>query len=361
MASRYVPRTRLVVILIATLAVLAGCSGAMNGDSSAGAPQATDASGGVASDSRGGGGGVGSYYAQSGDRVVVREARMRLRVDNFSRSFRRLRAVAERNGGYLGDRSQDSQEEWDTGTITVRVPPENFASARDAIASLGHVENEDVSVLDFTGQYRDREERIRQLEREERALERLLNRTDDVDEADRVREDLREVRGHLRNLHGEQRSIRERERLSTIRVDMHEPRDRKPPKNYATAFGFTDAFLEAFYGGLTAVKYVIVFFGYAIPVGAALLPLGAFGVGLIASWRRVRRSVENSLASDAPASATATADTTGTDAGAAGSDDDADPGAADSDSDIGTDATTNAGSEDDAAGDDGDFDEEPGA
>jgi len=282
-------RQRIGLVLVAALVVLAGCAGMGGGGDAASAPQAGGDGGSAeldASYESSGGGGVGSYYTDDGDRVVVRESDVSLRVDNFSRAFHRLRAIAADNDGYVGDRSQDSQGEWDRGTVTVRVPPERFASARDAIASLGHVEREDVRVKDFTSEYDDREERIRQLEAEERELERLLNETDDVDEAERVREDLRQVRSDVRNLRSQQQSLQQRESMSTIRVDLHEPESEKPPKNYESAFGFTDAFLEAFYGGLTALKYVIVFFGYVIPIGLALIPLGAFGVGIVAGWRR---------------------------------------------------------------------------
>jgi|AntDeeMetagen681_2_1112603.scaffolds.fasta_scaffold02518_4 hypothetical protein len=284
-----VNRQRIGLVCVAALVVLAGCAGMGGGGDAASAPQAGGNGGDGAELSASydsGGNGVGSYYTDDGDRVIVRESDMSLQVDNFSRAFHRLRAIAADNDGYVGDRSQDSQGEWDRGTVTLRVPPERFASARDAVASLGHVEREDVHVKDFTSEYDDREERLRQLEGEERELERLLNETDDVDEADRVRADLHEVRTDIRNLHSQQQSLQQRESMSTIRVDMHEPESEKPPKNYESAFGFTDAFLEAFYGGLTALKYVIVFFGYVIPVGLALIPLGVFGVGVVAGWRR---------------------------------------------------------------------------
>lgn len=50
MTLRNVPRSRVLLVLVAALAVLAGCSGAMNGDSSAGAPQSGGSSADVADD-----------------------------------------------------------------------------------------------------------------------------------------------------------------------------------------------------------------------------------------------------------------------------------------------------------------------
>jgi len=279
-------RVALALVLVALVA-LAGCNGQLGNSQGGG-----DSGGAPDVGAGGGGGGVGSYYGDDGERVVVREADMSLRVENFSQSFRSLRAVADRYGGYLGDRRQRSEGEWDTGTVTVRVPAANFSAARDAVAALGRVEDENVRVLDFTGQYRDRQERIRQLERDQRELQRLLNRTENASAAADLRDELQEVRGELRELRGQQSQLRQRQALSTIRVDMHEPESRRPPQTFETAFGFADAFASAFNGGLTAVKYVIVFFGYAIPVGFAALLFGTFGFGLWRLWQQIRSTME---------------------------------------------------------------------
>lgn len=270
-------------LAVVALVVLAGCAGGLSGG---GASEETGQQSGQAGGD-GPGGSVGSYYADDGDRVLIRKADMDLRVDNFSRALGRLRTIARAHGGYIGDRSQRSEGEYDSGDVTVRVPARNFSDARDDIAAVGKVERENVRVLDFTGEFEDRKQRIAQLERDERELERLLANTTDTNEAVEVRNELQEVRGQLRELKQRQSSLRQREALSTVRIDLHEPESRKPPRNFESSFGFVDAFLGAFYGGLTAVKYVIVFFGYAIPAGIALVALGVFGSVLYLSWKRL--------------------------------------------------------------------------
>jgi len=288
MASTSAATRTIALLAVVALVAVAGCSGA--GDSGGGPEMGQSGGGDAGGDgASGGGGGVGSYYDADGDRVIVRESQMDLRVDNFTRAFRSTREIAARHGGYVGDRSQNSRGDWDSGHITVRVPPQNFSGARDDLAGLGHVEDESVSVQDFTSEYNDREARIADLQQEERALERLLNRTNDTDEADRIRQDLQEVRGELRQLRQQQQSLERRESLSTIRLYVHEPVGEQPPRNFRSSFGFDDAFMQAFYGGLTAVKYVVVFFGYAIPIGLSLIPLTGFGLGLVAGFRRLRR------------------------------------------------------------------------
>lgn len=313
-----IPVTRRHVALLAVVALVAvaGCSGASN-TADSGAPVAQSGGGDAAAG--GSGGGVGSYYDQDGDRVIVRESRMDLRVDNFTETFRSTREIAAAHGGYVGDRSQNSRGDWNEGRITVRVPPENFSDARDDLAALGHVEDESVSVQDFTSEYNDRAARIQDLQQEEQALERLLNETNDTDEADQLRDDLREVRGELRNLRQEQASLERQEAMSTIHVHAHEPVSEQPPENYQSSFGFDDAFVEAFYGGLTAVKYVVVFFGYAIPIGLSLLPLAAFGLVLVGGFRRTRSFVSGVMAGEpAPSTDGSTASAEGESTGSDG-------------------------------------------
>jgi len=297
-------RRVLTVFILVVLVVLAGCSG-LGGSESA---EETGKEGGGGGDDGGsesgpsggddGPGGVGSYYDADGDHVVVRSATMDVRVKNFEQSFRSVRQVTNEHGGYLGDRSQNTEGEWDTGTVILKVPAENFSTVRDAIEDLGRVESVEVTALDFTREYQDRQGRIAELESDESNLERLLNETDNASEARRIRSDLEEIRSDLDTLRSDQQALRERGSMSTLEVTLHEPESKKPPRSYETAFGFFDAFRDAFYGGLTAIKYVIVFFGYAIPIGIALLLAGVFMVALYAVYVRTRQAVSEFLGVD---------------------------------------------------------------
>jgi hypothetical protein len=266
-----------VVLLVA----LAGCSAALPGGDSAGgsgAPAGPDGSGG------------GSYYVD-GERVVVHEADMRIEVREFDPAFDGARAIAREHGGFVADWTVNVERGWHSAELVVRVPAENFSAARDDLAALGELENENVRAKGFTDTYRDLGARLADLRRDERELERLLNETDDAEEARRIRSDLSEVRGQIRELENRRADIERREALSTIRVSLHEPPGKRPPKNYQSAFGFDDAFLDAFYGGLTVVKYVIVLFGYAIPVTVAGLLLAGFGFVSYRLWELLRANL----------------------------------------------------------------------
>ncbi|AWB28568.1 DUF4349 domain-containing protein [Halococcoides cellulosivorans] len=283
-------------VVLVVLIVLAGCTGTdpigPSGNQDVYADAEADFDGeNLQVDS----GGVGSYYDGDGDRVVVRTAEMAVRVEEFEPAFQELRTIADDHGGYLGDRSQSSEGEWDRGTITVRVPAAEFSAARDAITDLGRVESEQVDAKDFSAEYDRRADRIERLREDEQRFEALLANASNASEATRLRSELREIRDELDRVTADQAQLERREAFSTITVTMTEPTDRKPPATYTSEWGFSDAFFAALFVGTLAIKAVIVFFGVIIPVGIAAIMLGVFGILCWRLWRVVSSGLRGLL------------------------------------------------------------------
>lgn len=281
--GKLVTRERIAVIVVALALVVAGCS-AGGGDAAQGGGDGSAAQAGGDGDAAAN---VGSYYDDDGNRVVVREASMRVRVSDFQESFAEVRRIVQESGGYLGDRSQRGEGDWDAGEVTIHVPAERFGDVRGQIADLGRVEREEVNVLDFTEEHRDRASRLSQLREDERRLERVLNRTDNASEATRLWEELQSVRDEIESLESDQEQLERRATMSTITLDMHEPVEKKPPDNYVTVAGFSSAFWGAFAGGLGLLQSAVAFVGWAIPATVALLLGLGFVVGAAAGGRRL--------------------------------------------------------------------------
>lgn len=268
------------------LVVLAGCAGSVGNDGGANGGQA--GSDDAAAEQ------PGSFYA-GGDRVVIREASMRMEVRRFDPAFKQARAIAREHGGFVAGWDHDVERGWHSGDLTIRVPADNFTAVRDELAGLGTLEREDVQAKDFSDEYSNTAERLAHLREQERELEQLLEETDDTEQSREILDDLNAVRGQIREIQNRRTSIERREALSTIRLTIHEPPGQRPPKNYQTAFGFDDAFLDSFYGGLSVVKYVIVFVGYAIPVGFAAVLFGSIALVWYRVWQHARAHLEHLL------------------------------------------------------------------
>lgn len=293
-------RVALGVVLVA-LVVLAGCSATdpvgSSGNQDVYADAEADFDGqNLQVDS----GGVGSYYDGDGDRVVVRTAEMAVRVEEFEPAFQDLRQIADDHGGYLGDRSQSSEGDWDRGTITVRVPAAEFSATRDAITAVGDVEHEQVDAKDFSAEYDRRADRIERLREDERRFEALLANASNASEATRLQSELREIRDDLDRVTADQAQLERREAFSTITVTMHEPAERKPVATFTSDWGFRDAFVAAFFVGTMAIKAVIVVFGVVIPIGIAAVMLGAFGMVCWRLWSVVSGGLRRLLGEHSP-------------------------------------------------------------
>ena len=258
-----------VLVSVVLLVVIAGCAG--SGGNDAGANEGPAGTGGAAS------GQSGSFYAD-GNRIVIREASMRMEVRRFDPAFRDARTIARDHGGFVADWDHDVERGWHEGDLTIRVPAGNFTEVRDELAGLGTVEREDVRAKDFSDEYSNSADRIADLRQRERELEALLKRTNETAQSRAIVDDLQRVRRDVRGLRSQRTSIERREALSTIHLTIHEPPGKRPPKNYQSAFGIDDAFLDSFYGGLNVVKYVIVFVGYAIPIGFAAVLFGSIAL-----------------------------------------------------------------------------------
>lgn len=271
------------LVALAALIVLAGCSAGGGGD----AGTAGD-SGASAPDAAAAGDSPGSFYAADARRIVVRQASIAVEIDDYESTLDTIRSTATGHGGYVGDRDRQSRGPWDGGTIVVKVPPENFSVVRDRIAKLGSVESESVDVQDFSNEYNQTGARLADLRREERTLERRLNRTDDPHRGDDIRSELDDVRHQIRNLEGKQQDFERQAAMSTLTVDVHEPEKRKPPATQPDLAGFGDAFADSLYSGLIVIKWVMIVLGYGIPTVLGLFVLGVFGTVSIAGWRRLR-------------------------------------------------------------------------
>ncbi len=276
---------RTAAVVVAVL-LLAGCgrgSGDRTGTSSGGlAKSAVDAPGsdGMApARAANGPAAVGDAVPLS--RSIVRTATLTVRVGDVNAARGSAVTAAERTGGYL--ESERSSLESGT-TLTLRVPPDAFTGALDAVARLGTVATREVTTDDVTGDVADVEGRLAAARASTTRLRGLLDKATSITEIAALESELTDRESDLESLATRQRSLVERTALATITATFvrRAPVVAAPKPGAAGFSGGLDAGWHAF----TAVVAVLLVVTGAVLPFAVVLVVG--GVPLYVRLRRRR-------------------------------------------------------------------------
>lgn len=200
---------------------------------------------------------------------VIKTADMSVEIErgDFQDALQDAIAVAGQHGGFILTTSVDDAKRR-SGSVTLRVPAENFEDALTALEDLGTVEAQTVTGRDVSQEFIDLGARIRNLQAQERVLLRLMREAQTVTDTIRVQHELQSVQLEIERLKGRLRWLRNQADMSTISVSLFEagvvPSDEKP----AGVLG--KAWQRAVDVALTVVSAVIVGTGALVPVAALL-------------------------------------------------------------------------------------------
>lgn len=130
-------------------------------------------------------------------RKILRTTSLDIVVQHPDEVAEKITALAENMGGYL-ETSNTREQNAASGTLTIRVPANQFEKARAEIRKMGlRVENERVDAQDVTRQYVDQDARIRNLRAEEAGFLLILRQATTVKDMLAVSEQLSQVRGEI--------------------------------------------------------------------------------------------------------------------------------------------------------------------
>jgi hypothetical protein len=305
---------RWIALLVALLALTAGCTGASTGGdagdvqfagddggaqleeraatgAATGTPMAT-----AAADSGDGADRVGEFDAQQfADRQLILTGHVAVEVNDFEAARSNLTETTESYGGFVSDTRQEvnriDNETWTEGLVVLRVPRENFTALFERAKAEGELLEADRESQDVTDQLVDIRARLENLRAERDQLRELYERANDTEDVLLVQERLSDVQGEIERLEARQQSLRERVALSTITVRLVEPRpepDRPVPDRWYDV-PLVAAFLESVSGVVVTLRAIAVGAAYAAPYLVVFgLPLA--GLGYVIRRRRGGRS-----------------------------------------------------------------------
>jgi hypothetical protein len=157
---------------------------------------------------------------------IIKEGTISLEVkeDEFDRAFQRVIVAARQYGGDVVGSSTNTDGEGNTvGSVTVRVPVEDFEDLIINVGEIGAIRHRDIGSQDVTAEYTDLESRLRHERAQERFYLGLLDRAASVDDAIAVQQQLEVIQGRIERIQGRLNVLTDRTTFSTLTVELFEP------------------------------------------------------------------------------------------------------------------------------------------
>jgi hypothetical protein len=154
-------------------------------------------------------------------RLVIKNATVSLEVDSVPGAEASIRARADQLGGYVVGVQTNGSGDYQTSTITFRVPAARFEQALSGLEGLARrVLSRGVSGDDVTAEFVDLQSRLRNLEATRDRLLDLLAKANKVEDALQVNNALTDVQGQLEQIQGRMKYLSDSAAMSTITADL---------------------------------------------------------------------------------------------------------------------------------------------
>ena len=199
--------------------------------------------------------------------MLIRTGTAFVEVDSVEVAVARVRELAQRLGGYVGNTSvRGGEERTRSATLELKIPAARFEQAVGGLRPIGKLESVQVHAEDVGEEYVDLSARTANARRlEERLLALLANRTGKLEDVLAVERELARVRQEIDSQEGRLRYLRSRAAVSTLNVTVHEPRPLIG--EYPRARPIREAFRDAWRNFIRFMAGLIASLGFLVPAG----------------------------------------------------------------------------------------------
>ena len=175
-----------------------------------------------------GGAGVGVRY-------VILNARLTLEIEDIEETTKEIQKSVKQLGGYVASLEiYDLSRERRAGQMSIRIPQDKYAYALEILDGLGETKNISENTSDVTMNYIDLEARITNLEAQEKRMRELLDRAENMEDILQIEKELGRIRGDLESMTAEFKHLQERVNYSTIDIRLEE----RDPRQETVVDGF---------------------------------------------------------------------------------------------------------------------------
>ena len=157
---------------------------------------------------------------------IIRTANVEVTVRDgvaIGDALNQVRSISGAHGGYILASNSYTDDQYEYGSITLRVPADQFDQALAELRSsdvVGKVEHEETSTQDVTGEFIDNASRLRALHATEARFLELLSEASNLDNVLRIEYELQTVRSEIETIEGRQQYLDTMTTYSTITVAL---------------------------------------------------------------------------------------------------------------------------------------------
>ena len=219
------------------------------------------------------------------NRQFIRNAQLRIRVNDFAASGKTIEQAAQQAGGQLESSNETKTDNSIENALTIRIAAARFDALLASILKESiYTDTKTITTEDVTRRYVDLDARIRSKKAIEETYLKLLKQARSVADVLKVEEQLGQIREEREVQEAEFRQLKDEIALSTIHVTYYQQTEvalRPEEPVYAQIW-------NNFIDGFRLMGNVVIGAFYFLPVGLVVL----FLIWLIQRWRRQKQQVK---------------------------------------------------------------------
>lgn len=161
---------------------------------------------------------------------IIYTANITVEVDDATETIKEISATAAALGGYVSDSTFTRDDEIASGTITIRIKPEQYTTLTEKIGTLGEVLDSSLTSQDVTYDYVDIESRLKNAEAQETQLLAIMDKAVEIEDILKVRTELNTVQQEIEQYQGQLRYMDNLVGYSTVTIRVTEKFVPKAPE-----------------------------------------------------------------------------------------------------------------------------------
>lgn len=239
--------------------------------------------------------GSASIVTQEGSQKIIYHTQLMLDVDQIEPKIEEATTIAEKYGGYVltSSVSQNEAGEEQLGTMTIRIPLEQYEAAVADFSALGTLRENYKSGNDVTTEYYDIQARLTQYRSQEERYLELLEQATTVSEIMEVEAQLNEVRLNIESLEAQLDTLTRLTDYGTIDINFSVSTVKKEGVSFRSWSDIGSRLGQALTASINAMIYgfsrLLIFLVYILPI---LLVLGVLIVVIVLIIRHKKKKKE---------------------------------------------------------------------